>query len=177
MLADAKDFEKLLTSLLRPLGFRRERRNWRLDLPEMIQVVNLQRSQWGNSFYLNIGVFVKALQNEPDPVRNPAKPSEMDCHFRVRLDNLLPGPPVPPTKISAEQIRLHELLDLEDRRIHPSTREAELRAMIEQRMLPFLELCRSEAGILSVIERKLAPGYMLYWPLRDRLGLKRPPKS
>jgi len=174
MVADAKDLEKLLTSLLRPLGFRRERRNWRLDLPEMIQVVNLQRSQWSNSFYLNIGVFVKALQNEPDPVHNPAKPSDVDCHFQARLGDLFPGPPVPPTKISAEQIRLHELLDLEDRRIDPTARESELRAMIEHRMLPFLELCRSEAGILSAIKRKLAPGYTLYWPLRDRLGLKLP---
>ena len=174
MVVDAKDLEKLLTSLLRPVGFRREGRNWRLDLPDVIQVVNLQRSRWSDSFYLNIGIFVRAVQNEPGRVRNEAKPSIVDCHFRIRLGDLFSGPPVPPTKISAEQIRLYELLDLEDGRIDPATREMELSAMIEQRMLPFLELCRSSAGILSAIERKLAPGYMLYRPLRDRLGLKPP---
>ena len=174
MVTDGKEFEKLLTSLLRPIGFRRERRNWRNDLPEVIQVVNLQRSQWSNSFYLNIGVFAKAIPNEPWCVRNPAKPSIVDCHFRIRLEDLFSGPPVPPTKISAEQIRLHELLNLEDRRIGPATREAELRSMIEQRMLPFLELCRTEAGILSSIQRKVVSGYMLYWILRDRLGLTPP---
>ncbi len=174
MVVDAKDLEKLLTSLLRPTGFRREGRNWRLDLPDVIQVVNLQRSRWSDSFYLNIGIFVRAVQNEPGRVRNEAKPNIVECHFRIRLEDLFTGPPVPPKKISAEQIRLYELLDLEDRRIDPAAREAELRSIIEQRMLPFLELCRIEAGILSAIQQKLAPGYMLYRVLRDRLGLTPP---
>jgi hypothetical protein len=174
MVVDAKDLEKLLTSLLRPVAFRREGRNWRLDLSDVIQVVNLQRSRWSDSFYLNIGIFVRAVQNEPGRVRSEAKPNIVECHFRIRLEDLFTGPPVPPTKISAEQIRLHELLNLEDRRIGPATREAELRSMIEQRMLPFLELCRTEAGILSSIQRKVVSGYMLYWILRDRLGLTPP---
>ena len=174
MVVDAKDLEKLLTSLLRPVGFHREGRNWRFDLPDVIQVVNLQRSRWSNSFYLNIGIFVRGVQNEPGRVRSEAKPNIVECHFRIRLEDLFTGPPVPPTKISAEQIRLLELLNLEDRRIGPATREAELRSMIEQRMLPFLELCRTEAGILSSIQRKVVSGYMLSWILRDRLGLTPP---
>ncbi len=111
MVVDAKDLEKLLTSLLRPVAFRREGRNWRLDLSDVIQVVNLQRSRWSDSFYLNIGIFVRAVQNEPGRVRSEAKPNIVECHFRIRLEDLFTGPPVPPTKISAEQIRLHELLN------------------------------------------------------------------
>lgn len=171
---DAKELETLLAALLRPVGFRREGRNWRQDLPDVIQIVNLQRSRWSDRFYLNIGVFVKVVQNDPGRVRNKAKPNIVECHYRIRLEDLFPGPPVPPKKISAEQIRLYELLDLEDRRIDPKARETELRSMIEQRMLPFLELCRTEAGILSAIQQELAPGYMLYWVLRDRLGLTPP---
>jgi len=177
MIAGARDLEKLLTALLRPEGFQRDGRNWRLDLPDLVQVVHLQRSRWGENFYVNAGVFIRALKDAPLRVRNERKPNIVECHFRVRLEDLFEGPHVPPKKISAEQARLYDLLTLDMPGIDPETRETELRSMIEQRMLPFLTLCRTEVGILSAIQRNLAPQHMLYWPLRDRLGLKPPPAA
>ena len=43
--------------------------------------VNLQKSQWGEQFYINLGIFLKALGNAKSPKEN-------ECHIRVRLSSL-----------------------------------------------------------------------------------------
>jgi hypothetical protein len=71
------DLESALHAVLKPLGFRKRARTWRLERPEVISVVNLQKSSWGDDFYLNLGVFLKG----DGAVRQPA---EKDCHIRWR---------------------------------------------------------------------------------------------
>ena len=152
MVTDARDLEKLFARLLRPEGFRREGRNWRLDLPMLILIVNLQRSRWGESFYVNIGALVKAIRDEPWNIRDRERPRTEEAHFQIRLEQLFTDVSVvAPAAVSPAVGRMHELLDLETARIDPEARAKELAAIIEQRLLPFLRLCKDEDGLRAAI--------------------------
>lgn len=55
---------------------------WYREFPETVFVVNLQRSSYGPSYYVNLGVWISRLSE--------AKwPKEQDCHLRARLGELI----------------------------------------------------------------------------------------
>ncbi len=166
-----EDIEKLFTRLLKPEGFKRDGRNWRRDLPELILVVNLQRSRWGANFYLNIGVFVKAIHGEPWDIRDRSRPRSEESHYRIRLEDLFADQQiVPPNKISAAVERMHRLLDFLDR-IGAARREAELTAIIEERLIPFLRRCKDEAGLRAAIVAVVRDSFGATGVLRNHLRL------
>lgn len=171
MVRSGKDLERLIHEYLKPLGFRKTARTWRRDAPETIVVVNLQRSQWSDAYYVNLGAMVKSVGDDPSYTRNRIRPRIVDCHYRIRVDDLLRGKPVPPAKISLEQARMHALLNFDLSSVDPVVREIELRAVIKQRVIPFLELCQSESGIRVAIIDMLRSSYMTTPSLRERLNI------
>lgn len=62
-------------------GFRRKGVTLYRDQPETVAVVNLQASQYGGRYYLNIALWLKAVGEEPDP-------KEYHCQLRTRLSAL-----------------------------------------------------------------------------------------
>jgi hypothetical protein len=72
-------FAEALAPLLKDLGFKKQRFNWRKDLDESIAVLNVQISSWGDrSYYVNVGIYLKALGEEVSPPHNR-------CHVQGRL--------------------------------------------------------------------------------------------
>jgi hypothetical protein len=65
----------------RALGFHRKGCSWFRTLGEVTQVINLQRSRWGEQYYINLGVLIRAIDDRPFP-----RPSE--CHVIARLSSL-----------------------------------------------------------------------------------------
>jgi hypothetical protein len=64
-------FAEALAPLLKDLGFKKQRFNWRKDLDESIAVLNVQISSWGDrSYYVNVGIYLKALGEEVSPPHN-----------------------------------------------------------------------------------------------------------
>lgn len=63
-------------------GFHRKSGGWYKSGPDAILVMALQKSDFGNFFYLNVGVCIKALSDEPFPKVN-------GCHVSMRADALL----------------------------------------------------------------------------------------
>jgi len=168
----ARALEALFAQSLRPEGFRRDGRNWRRDLPELILVVNLQRSRWGANFYVNIGVFVNAIRDEPWDIRDRTKPRAEESHYRIRLEDLFADQPiVPPNKISAAVERMHHLLDVGMGGAGSVPRESELATIIEKRLIPFLRLCKNEAGLRAAIVAVVRDSFGATGVLRDRLRL------
>lgn len=49
--------------------------------PDVIQVIDLQRSNYGRPYYVNLGIALKALGAKNVP-------REEQCHIRVRLDSV-----------------------------------------------------------------------------------------
>lgn len=158
--------------ILKPLGYRRHRRAWYLDAPETVVIVDLQRSSWSESDTLNLGALVKAIDDGERAYGGP-RPNIVDCHIRYLLDELFPEPPKRPARITPERARVHSLLDIEftGTTIDPRQRATELRRIVVERLLPFLELCKTEAGIRKIVFDVLGFWNMGRWQLRERLDI------
>ena len=75
--------EGLIAPPLKALGFKKRARTWWRHRDETIQVLNLQKSSFGERLYVNLGVYVKALETEEFP-------PEQRCHVQVRLERVVP---------------------------------------------------------------------------------------
>ena len=62
-------------------GFQRKGTTLYRDQEQTVAVVNLQGSRYGGRYYLNVGLWLKALGDEPAP-------KEHHCHLRTRLTTL-----------------------------------------------------------------------------------------
>lgn len=68
-----------VAATLKERGFKKRRRTWTRDFSEIVQVFNVQASQWSqDDFYVNVGVYIKDLGDL-------AAPPENKCHVRRRV--------------------------------------------------------------------------------------------
>ena len=51
----------IITRVLKPIDFRRRGNNWVNEAGEIIKIVNLQKSVFGNRFYINYGFIVRCV--------------------------------------------------------------------------------------------------------------------
>jgi len=107
---------------LKAFGFRKSRQTWYLRKDEVVLVVNVQGSQWGNQAYVNLGVYLRALGDE-------VRPPLSHCHILQRLGQLVGR---------ENALRLMELLDF-DKKISADDRSAELRRLLENFGMPWLQ--------------------------------------
>lgn len=76
-----RSLEQAIGRVLKPLGYRKRASTWRRERDAVVSVLNLQKSQWGDDWYMNLGVYLKALGAEADP-------PEYRCHVRCRAATL-----------------------------------------------------------------------------------------
>ena len=55
------EFKDRIDELLKPLGFRKQGNYWRLETNEIEKIVNLQKSNFSNLYYVNYGFNLKKL--------------------------------------------------------------------------------------------------------------------
>lgn len=122
-----KRLQQALAGALKARGFRKDGATWRKRYAEAIGVINLQGSQWGPSFYLNLGVYFTAMGSTE-------KPPESHCHIRARLDGFVRDPR-----------RLRELLDFE-KPVPDHVRASELEAAMLESGVPWLERVSTPQG-------------------------------
>jgi len=94
-------FDKIIKEgfheILKPLGFKKKTNNFYLKLETIGQIINVQKSSWGNKnnidFTINIGIFVPEYwlefynYNDNDK-RIPDYPTEPECLIRRRIGSL-----------------------------------------------------------------------------------------
>lgn len=66
---------------LKALGFTKKANNWWRQSQDAVQVLNIQKSPYGEWIYVNLGIYLKALGTETTP-------PERRCHVRVRLEQI-----------------------------------------------------------------------------------------
>jgi hypothetical protein len=129
-------------------GFRRKGTTLYRDQPETIAVVNLQGSQWGGRYYVNVALWLKA-------VAEPSDPPENKCHIRTRFTELVPDP------AAVEQVLTA------DSAMDDDTRERRFRALLDEHLTPIL----AQTGTLRDL-RANRPGFLDWFLLgRDALPL------
>ena len=62
IIMDKKDFIQLAHEVFKPLGYKRRNSNWSSETSELIRAFNLQKSMYGNLYYLNYGFIIKGLE-------------------------------------------------------------------------------------------------------------------
>jgi hypothetical protein len=118
---NTKDLVKLFDDVLAPAGFRRRQSTWYKGNEDTITLVNLQKSQWGGQYYVNLGVYLRALGNATSP-------PEHQAHIRTRLTSI--G--------EAGTSGLNEALDLESTEITRVDRTNAITGTLATVAVPFL---------------------------------------
>lgn len=113
---------------------------------ETIIVVNLQRSNFGNRYFINVGVY---LREEADATL--LNPSELDCQIRARLDSQLAD--------RKDFNNINAVLDLEvdipdGERVEECVRLLDLYVGSQLASLSSIDALRSDAGAVF-LERSL----------------------
>ncbi|HEY9323601.1 MAG TPA: DUF4304 domain-containing protein [Agromyces sp.] len=142
-------------------GFHKHKGAWYRRSDEVVTVIDLQKSQYGPQYYLNIGLWFRAIEDLQYP-----KP--VSCHVVNRLVSELP---------EAVSDDLNRLLDLET---EVPDRDTELRDLLDTYLVPLLGDFRDIAGLRSprgelFLQRSGVRGpAQALLRVRDTTGLARP---
>jgi ferritin-like protein len=127
--------EKLIVFLNRifiPSGFKRKGNNWVINGDEINKIINLQKSQYSNLFYINYGYIINSLPLEG---------------FVNHVDNRLSSTD------KREQQKITSLLDL-DYQIDTTERFTELEKIIRSKIIQEMQNTSKEADILTVLNQR-----------------------
>ena len=127
-----KEVAKLISTSLAVLGFKKRGNSWYRSNDEVVQVVNLQKSQWGEQYYENLGVLIRILDDTLMP--RPAR-----CHLVARLSMLVQNN-------SGEDY----VIDLE--KPEPFNNIQRVLGALENSKRIFLEKCSTLKGILKFLK-------------------------
>jgi hypothetical protein len=126
------EFKVFLNDIFKTFGFKRKGNNWFSENNELIKVINLQKSNFGNQYYINYGYILKSL-----------KLDKFEMHIFHRLSSL----------DKKENERIKELLDFEGN-IDDSQRKSELKSFLEKNLIQSLIQINSEIDILNELKQR-----------------------
>jgi Domain of unknown function (DUF4304) len=153
MTSSSSPVRDAMLSVLREAGFRVQSNTWHKSCQDTLLVVNLQKSQWGPQYYINLAVWVRQLGEA-------LKPKEYQCHIRERATSLP----------SEEAKRLERALDLADESLSPEERAACIAGFIKETALPFLDSLSTLEGIRSAFESQKLKGCFVHRQLKELLA-------
>lgn len=142
----------------REAGLELHKRAWYQRTDEVVTVSGLQKSQYGPSYYVNVGFNFTILDADPHP--HPE-----GCHLTVRIGEFVSD---------AEEVELRELLDLEAP-IANSARESRLLDIFTRRLEPVVRRATSVDGLRAMVADGTLPDYMLTLKAREVMGIAIPP--
>jgi len=123
------DLVRVLEACLTPAGFHKTKTSWYSRKPELTWVVNLQKSDFGGQYYLNLGVSFLALDDA-------LQPAIKDCQIFTRLRYKSPS-----------GVDIAGILDLEDISLPADERVRLLTVAINDGALRFFQRCESVSSI------------------------------
>jgi len=150
---NSRILSKAINEELKPFGFKRKGSTWYLQKEEVIGVLNVQKSNYDSTFFLNIGFWLLQLGE----VQNP---KEEQCHVRSRASELWPdGDP-----------SIGVLL-CEDG--HFSSEEERINAIqlfIREKIVPLIVNGANLSGLTELLVKK--EGFLIRYAARQQLGLE-----
>jgi hypothetical protein len=116
------ELERIIGEVLQPRGFRKDKTTWSRTNDDVIALVNLQKSQWGGQYYLNVAWYLRLLES-------PSAPKEHKAHVRTRLTSI--------PQVARET--LEAALDLEREGVNDDARRRTIQGAIADILLPLLD--------------------------------------
>lgn len=139
MAQEAKFISQVIDSVLLPIGFKRRKKAWFLTNDETVRLVVLQKCDWGNWYFINTGVLLRALSDNLHPAAN-------ECHIFTRLDPSLGCDPA-----------VEQAMDFERSAMADHLREITLRNGLNNELIAFLNHFESlERTRESLMKRRYA---------------------
>lgn len=129
---DKNSFKQAIAKPLAAAHLPKKGQSWYLDGRDAIVVFNLQKSDWADEYFINIGIWLKALGQAEYPDVN-------DCHLSFRLECLF----------REEQKLIREGASLE--RGDVSLVE-QLSSLIATEVVPFLQKCTDSGNLRTFLE-------------------------
>lgn len=129
---DNKQFKKWFGDVAKASGFQKNNSNWLQNVGELTKLVNLQKSNFANKYYVNFGFIINAL---------PC--GQLLTHIGYRLSS--PDP--------EERRKVEELLDL-DSPIDDSARKSALAIRLSHDVFGQLLKTDTEADVFSVLKKQ-----------------------
>jgi hypothetical protein len=154
---NSKLLQQALAPMLKVAEFKKTSSTWHRQRQAVIAVVNLQGSQWGPAFYVNLGVYFRELGGKD-------RPCEAECHIRSRLDGHV-----------EDRARLAQLLDFEFN-LDLHSRGVELSQTLKESGLRWLDYVETPQGAKEWCERHPKSPFMA-GVLREYLGLPLAPNQ
>jgi hypothetical protein len=124
---DRKTLKQAIGKILEAHGFRRKGQSWYLQHPDVVGVIELQKSDLSECYYMNIGFLVRSL----DPSHE--YPPERLCHWRYRVEAIFPEMHIP---VRRDLLSLGEEAD-------DAERIEELQKFLTERVAPFVASIRT----------------------------------
>jgi len=149
-MTDSETFKKSIGTVLKAAGFVKKRNaSWYLNGPEVIVVLNLQKSAWSNLFYINVGFWLK-------PLGEAAYPLYYNCHLYYRVERLFPD--------DRELILFAGLLDEANNETH-----ARLLEFFQKKLVPFLHECTRITILAELMKKGLLEDGLVLVGVKDYL--------
>jgi hypothetical protein len=131
---DKNTFKKTIATVLKTVGFvKRGRQSWYFHGTDSVIVFNLQKSNWDEMYYINIGIWLNALGKSLFPLHN-------QCHLYYRVENLFPKQrELIVNSCSLEKSNIKHLNNLS--------------TFIESQLAPFLQECTNEKSLKELFSQ------------------------
>lgn len=80
---DKKSFKKKIAAPLEMAGFIKKGQTWYFNGEDILITFNLEKNEWSDQYFVNVGFWIKAFGNALFPSYN-------HCHLYYRLERLFP---------------------------------------------------------------------------------------
>lgn len=150
-MADSRFVKEALSAPLKEAGFKNKSNYWYLNNTDVVLLVNLQKSQYGDQFYVNGGIALKSLGADEFP-------KEHHCHIRFRLTALVP---------EKEKKQIESIFDLENESLAGQHRKDEISRLVTDLVLPILQDCSSKNGIAETVKSGRLARAMVHKQVKD----------
>ncbi|WP_436161106.1 DUF4304 domain-containing protein [Mesorhizobium sp. LjRoot246] len=153
---DKKGLEALLNRELSIHGFIKKSTSWYRQEIETLQIVNLQKSNFGLRFYINICCVPNGMSVEGMP-----RPKEHDCPIRIRLESAFID-----QKATIEEAFNLEILNLSD-----DQRANVVSSIVSTMIVPFLENMKDKSSLIRSIKSRLLDHALITLTAKAFLGI------
>lgn len=151
---NSRDLASAIHAELIPFGFKKKGVSWYLMNEEIISILNLQKSAYSDTYYLNLAFWIRSIEDVDYPKEN-------QCHVRGRAGSLWANTNPSIAKLLYE---VSDCLDCENRL-------TAIRGFVRERVIPLLIEGSTLAGLSNAVKNH--KGLMVYVKVRELLGLEK----
>ncbi len=139
-----KNLESVISDSLQLGDFRKKGMTWYRQRKESLQVLNLQKSSYGDQYYLNLCFVPTGMEVEGLPT-----PKEHKCPIRIRLTSIFD---------KDFKSEVESLLDLERESASDVIREIGIRDLCKSQVIPFLDEIEKVGLKNAIVQGRFANG-------------------